>query len=192
MAVSPGATLSDEQLADAIVQRERSADAMQRARDACGELYARHAAKLLAFLAARAPRSQLEDVHQEVWERVWERLPGGFAGGNFRAWLFQISRNLLIDQARKKRPMDSIADHDVPDERQARPDLVLFESERAAHLRNCLEKLAPEAAALVRARLSGQSYDEICERNGIRMERAHKLFHRAKEQLHDCVKRVTA
>src|SRR5262245_24161416 len=99
---STGST--DEQLTGLIVCRDSSDETWQVARNACEELYVRHARRLLAFLSARVHGSDLEDIHQGIWERVWERLPDGFHGGNFRAWLFQIARNYLIDHSRKRRP----------------------------------------------------------------------------------------
>jgi RNA polymerase sigma factor (sigma-70 family) len=183
--------LSDEQLAETIARRQRSdSRAWQEARHACGQLYLRHAPKLLAFLAARASRSDLEDIHQAIWERVWQHLPDGFHGGNFRAWLYQIARNYLIDQGRKKRIDPLGEDQPLPDPRAPQPDEPLLEQERMLILRRCLERLTAEAAQLVQARLAGESYVEVCQRLGMKPERAHKVFHQAKEQLQSCVERA--
>lgn len=183
-------SVSDEQLAQTIARRDQSAGAWQQARQACGELYVRHARKLLAFLAARVQRSDLEDVHQAIWERVWRHLPEGFRGGNFRAWLYQIARNYLIDQGRKKR-VDLLGENQaLVDERAAEPEEQLLEQERLFILSRCLERLTEEAAVLVRARLAGDSYLEVCQRLGMKPERAHKVFHQAKEQLQSCVERA--
>src|SRR5262249_13209219 len=98
MATSPiDPCISDEQLAKSIVRRDTSKGAMQEAHQAFTQLYERHAPKLLAFLAARAPRSDLEDFHQAIWARVWQHLPDSFKGDNFRAWLYKIAHNYLID-----------------------------------------------------------------------------------------------
>ena len=56
---------------------------------------------LLAFIVARVPSSDCDDLHQEIWQRAWVALPGQFQGGNFRAWLHQITRNAIIDLSRK-------------------------------------------------------------------------------------------
>src|SRR5262245_27938839 len=97
-------TDDDEALAGIIAARQASPQALRNAQDACRTLYQRHARMLLAFLAARLPPHECEDVHQVVWQRVWEHLPTSFQGGNFAAWLFQIARRLVIDQVRKKKP----------------------------------------------------------------------------------------
>lgn len=185
-------TAPDEELAVTIARRTASAEGGRLARRAGEELYRRHARKLLAFLTTRVHRSDLDDFHQGIWERVWERLPEGFHGGNFRAWLYQIARNYLIDQGRKRRPQPLESEEEWSDDRQAAPDAPLLERERQQALSRCLERLGAEAAGLVRARLAGESYPEICLRLGLKMERAHKLFHQAKEQLQLCVERALA
>jgi RNA polymerase sigma-70 factor (ECF subfamily) len=183
---------SDEQLAATLAQREHSGPAAQAAQDAFRDLYERHARKLLAFLATRVHRNDLEDVHQEVWERIWKHLPEGFHGGNFRAWLYQIARNYIVDQGRKKR-LDQIPEADeLPEARSSQPEEVLMEQERTVILKRCLEQLEIRAAELVRARLAGESYEEACPRLGLKPEHAHKLFHQAKTQLQTCVQRATA
>jgi RNA polymerase sigma-70 factor (ECF subfamily) len=184
---SPNMAPSDESLAETIAQRDQAGDGGRAARDACERLYLRHARLLLAFLSGRVKRSDLEDRHQAVWEVVWRRLPGGFQGGNFRAWLYRIARNLVIDEGRKHRP-DLFGEDEPPVPAPAEDGAEA--AERCEVLRGCLDRLAPELADLVRARLAGDSYEEICPRLGLKPERAHKLFHQAKEQLQACVQRA--
>lgn len=191
-ATRPEGALSDEQLAEVIARRGPSGGSAGAARAAFEQLYHRHARLLLAFLAGRAGRNDVDDIHQEVWQRVWHRLPDAFRGGDFRAWLYQIARNALIDLGRKKRPEALGDDEALADARVSLPVERLLEQERAEILRRCLERLGPEAAALVRARLGGDSYPEICRRLSMKPERAHKLFHLAKDQLQTCVERASA
>lgn len=178
--------LTDEELAQRGAVRESVAQ-RQRAVQAYEELYRRHSGKLLGFLAARVPRSDIEDFNQIVWKRVWEHLPTGFHGGNFRAWLHQIARNQIIDNSRKK-PVGSLGDADanaaLPASREADP---LLEQERMEILQKCLEKLEEDLQLLVKARLSGDSYEEVCAKLELKPERAHKLFHEAKGRLTMCV-----
>jgi RNA polymerase sigma-70 factor (ECF subfamily) len=183
-------TATDEDLATRIGLRVESAQALRAARDACTLLYQRHARKLLAFLATRVGRDDLEDVHQEVWERVWQHLPRSFRGGNFRAWLYQITRNYLIDRSRR-RQLERLEDSSaLPETRRRPPDELLIDQERLAILKQCLQRLGEVAAGLVQARLAGESYADICARLDLKPERAHRLFHQAKEQLQKCVERA--
>jgi RNA polymerase sigma factor (sigma-70 family) len=184
---------TDEQLAATVCQRDSSSANWRSAQEACAELYRRHAQFLLAFLATRVHRADIDDLHQAIWERVWRYLPGSFkGGGNFRAWLYQIARSRLIDAARKKRPARLADDHDVPDPRAGAPGEPLLEQERLALLQRCLEQLAEHTAKLVRARLSGLDYQTISQELGLQLAQAHKLFHSAKSQLQDCITRSQA
>jgi RNA polymerase sigma-70 factor (ECF subfamily) len=182
--------VSDEQLAEIVARREHSDQDWRTASSACAQLYERHARLLLAFLAARVPRSSLEDAAQEIWQRIWQHLPTGFRGGNFRAWLYQIARNYVID-LRRKPQLQPLADEDpLPDPRRVGPEEEMVESERRAILSRCLQQLQANLAEVVRARLAGESYEDLCPRLGLSLPRAHKLFHQAKTELQTCVQRA--
>ena len=183
--------LTDEQLAERISVRSESREHWRNAARDFESLYARHSAKMLAFLSSRVKRSDVEDVHQAIWQRVWQHLPDRFRGGNFRAWLHQIARNYLIDRSRKKQTDLIDDDRQFSDPQSVPPDDQLIERERMQILRQCLERLDREMSQLVQARLIGDSYPEICSRLEIRVERAHKLFHQAKAQLTTCVERAS-
>ena len=182
----------DEPLALLVVRREDSGPALRAACEAFDQLYQRHARTLVAFLAARVRRGELEDLNQEVWRRAWHHLPEQFRGGNFRAWLHQIARNALIDQGRKKQAEPLEGREERPDSRDEPPVERLIERERRDALKRCLDRLGTEAAALVKGRLGGEDYAEICARLGIRPERAHKLWHTVKARLRSCVEQDLA
>jgi RNA polymerase sigma-70 factor, ECF subfamily len=178
----------DEHLAEIIGRRDENARAMVSARDALGQLYTRHAPLLLAFLSGRR-RHEADDLHQEVWRKVWVHLPTKFRGGLFKAWLYQIARHTLIDASRKK-SSQPLGDEPVVDTRQPAVDSGLIEVEQNKVLQRCLESLDEAAAQLVRARLGGMSYEEICERIKMTKERAQRLFHTIKIKLQTCVERA--
>jgi RNA polymerase sigma factor (sigma-70 family) len=182
--------VSDEQLAAVIAVRDRSRTAWDEAQQSFAQLHETHSRKLLAFLATRVSRSDLDDVHQEVWQRVWQSLPTGFQGGNFRAWLHQIARNHLIDRSRRKRPDQWNEEVQHSDPRSTTPDEVLLENERMTILKSCLSRLGDKLEALVRARLGGEDYDDICQRLNIPSSQVYKLYHQAKSQLTACVERA--
>lgn len=190
MANRPQDSEADAQLAAIIARRGSSEFAMEAARVAFGKLYEWHARRLLAFLAARVRRDDLDDLNQEVWQRAWRALPDGFDGRNFRAWLHTIARHALIDHGRRKRPEPLREDAMLLDPSGHRPDEPLIEQERMAALKRCLDQLGAEATALVRGRLAGEGYPEICLRLGMTSEKAHKLFHQAKTYLQACVERA--
>lgn len=66
------------------------------------------------FLGMTGSRSDAEDLFQDVWIRVI-RNADRFEDVSFRAWMWQIARNLLIDFRRKRRPdvsLDAVEDDD--------------------------------------------------------------------------------
>src|SRR4051812_31375664 len=89
--------IPDEELAAVCARRGESLDARKLSEAAFHLLYDRHARRLLAFLGGRVNRAALDDVHQDVWAKVWQAVSTGFRGGNFRAWLHQIARNVVVD-----------------------------------------------------------------------------------------------
>jgi RNA polymerase sigma factor (sigma-70 family) len=180
---------TDEQLGAAVARRTASPVALRAAQEAFEELYRRHARPLLAFLAARAPRADLENLAHTVWARVWECLPEDLTQGGFRGWLFQVARRLVIDQARRRRPEPLADDADPPDRSGGRPDEILIDRERRTILEGCLKRLKPSVADLVRARLAGEGYEAICAKLGLTHGRAYSLFHSARALLEACVKK---
>lgn len=74
---------------------------------AFGQLFERHFDDLYRFFLYRTSQSDdAEDLAGQTFLRAWEYLTSGQdkAIRNFRAWLFRIGRNLLIDFYRKRQP----------------------------------------------------------------------------------------
>src|SRR5438552_16567913 len=111
-------TIPDDELAAVCARRDESAHARRQAEAAFRALYDRHARRLLAFLGGQVNMAVLDDVHQEVWAKVWQAVPTGFRGGNFRAWVHQIARNVVIDQRRKRTAEPLTDEASLSDHRQ--------------------------------------------------------------------------
>lgn len=183
--------MTDRELAEAISLRDQSTEHWRQAQQHFEALYQRHSRLLLAFLSSRVNRSDLDDIHQAVWSRVWQYLPTHFDGRNFRAWLYQIARNYVIQVGRKRKSdlLGAEEEQALPSSTTS-PDNRLVERERMEVLQQCLERLEDDLAELVRARLRGESYEDICTNCEIPPARAHKMFHTAKTQLTACVERA--
>ena len=61
-------------------------------------------------------RSLAEDLTQEVFLRVFQGLPGFSLRCKFTTWLFQVTKNRVLDELRahERRPRLSVALEDVP------------------------------------------------------------------------------
>ncbi len=170
--------------------RRTNADLLD-AQGALQELYRRYASGLLAFLAARVPQAVLEDLHQTIWMRVWQHAPEQFRGGLFRAWLYRIARNAIVDLLRHRKFADNGGLDSLSDSR-VRPGLdYLLDEERRVVLARCLEQLEERRRELVRGRLAGDSYAELAERLGFSEARLYQLYHRAIADLRKCVGEVS-
>lgn len=194
MMTSNTAEITDEELASTCGRRDDSPQHRKRAEIAFRVLYDRHAKRLLAFLGGRIDMAVLDDVNQDLWAKVWRTLPGGFRGGNFRAWVHQIARNLIIDQLRKRRPEPLPDEGELIDHRQWDSGRSIV-AERREALARCLQKLEranARVADLVRCRVAGESYDAYCGRTGLSPDKAYRAFHQAKAQLQECVERASS
>ncbi len=95
-----------------------------------------------------------EDVVQEVFSRAWDRLEGFRGEAAFRTWLWEIGRNLCLNQlrARKSRlnrstvsldaaPGDRQTPLEVPDTRPT-PEEVVLDRARLAEIREGITRHA--------------------------------------------------
>ena len=138
--------------------------------DAAGELYDRHASRILA-LARRILRDEAdaEDVVQEVFSQAWRTATRYEAGrGTVAGWLLMMARTRSIDRlrARQARP-DTTGDvvlDQMPGQSEAPPD-ALIAGEQNARIREGLLALpADQRTALELAYFEGLSQSEIAER----------------------------
>jgi len=179
-------TETDEELAALAVRRGTPADSAA-AKSAFTSLYMRHSRLLRAFLSSRCSASDLDDIEQTIWEKVWDRLPDQYQCDNFRAWLYQITRNYLVDFWRRSRPDELPETFDVRDRNEKSPDAKLLDGEQMDSLERCLNKLTGAMATIVRGRLRGDSYEELCEAVGVDNAKAQRLLFTAKQLLQSCV-----
>lgn len=183
---------SDFDLARQVSNRRSLPDAQA----AFQALVERHHRSLYVFVRANSGVTTADDLTQEIWLRVWQALgvPDRFDGQNFRAWVFTIARNQMIDASRRRElrstPIDPTGD--VPAIEPADPSLMAPEDaeRRAAFqttLAHCIEGLELAERQVVVARLEGARPSDIAARANVKPERVHKLFHQAKAKLRACV-----
>jgi RNA polymerase sigma-70 factor (ECF subfamily) len=180
--------LTDAELAARAANRQSPADA----EEAFRVLHQRYNRLLTLYFGARTSPSQDDDLAQEVWLRAWNRL-GGFDGRNFRAWLFQIARNLLIDEYRrpvlKTTSLDDGRTTDPDDHRERQAKQQDHIDDLRDVFRRCLERLAPGERQVVEARLAGVSPVAIAEKARVKREKIDKLYSNALKKLRSCAER---
>ena len=81
-----------------LIQRAQGGDVA-----AIGDLYDRHHESIFKYLWLRVgDRQAAEDLTGDVFIRMMSALPNyRFAGAPFRAWLYRIAHNLIVDHIRR-------------------------------------------------------------------------------------------
>lgn len=154
------------------------------------EIYGRLSVMVERFIAARIDRSHVDDVHQLTWAKAWRNAKQFTEGTTYRAWLLTIARNTITDEFRKRsrRPVVALSNDgaDLLDS-SAAVDAAMIDEEQLFALKGCLQQLEKKAIALVRGRMGGISYQDLCQTLNLSESAAHKLFFNSKSRLQDCL-----
>lgn len=142
---------------------EALAKRAQRDPELFGELYQRYANEIEVFIRGRVGDPQLaEDITSKVFTKALQALPR-YKDGLFRAWLYRIARNTIIDEYRRQRPTADIADLPIPDAAPLPVDIAIA-NDAANRLHAALDHLKPREREIVRLRLHGLTIAEIAAR----------------------------
>ena len=129
-----------------------------------------------------------EDIVQDAYLRAIRHF-GNFQGGEGRAWLLTIVRNLCYDSMRRKsvRERTTPFDEDLHNTCLAPsdPEISLLQQERAGILRDALAELPVELReVLVLRELEELSYREIASIAQVPMGTVMSRLSRARKRLH--------
>jgi RNA polymerase sigma-70 factor (ECF subfamily) len=178
-------SVTDEELARMVATGANPPPPSEPARAAFAELHTRYGRLILAFISSRTRDADAaQDLSQDVWHRVWRVLPTAFHGGQFRSWLYEIARNRVIDESRKRRTQSLPEEFDPAQHENNNAEI---DHERMSAFRDCFGGLDSERQQVVQLRLAGRSHDEIGSELGIPSNTAMTRFHRAKQDLADCM-----
>ncbi len=155
---------------------------------AFGELYDLYVDKIYRFIYFKVSRTEeAEDLTSEVFLRLWQYIRDGVAIDNVRAFLYRISRNVVIDFYRKNYGKEtlSLEDHDVID--NLRADNLIDKIDLQVHFKKIMEKLdtlKEEYREVILLRyVEEYSIAEIAEITGKTKGAVRVLIHRALEKL---------
>jgi RNA polymerase sigma-70 factor (ECF subfamily) len=178
----------ENDLSDDLIRRCRQGDA-----NACADLYRQSAGSIMAyFLRSGFARPDAEDLTQETFLRAFRGLAGFEAArGRFWPWLAAIARNVARDAFAHRRPAAEF-DPELAELSLAQP----AEQDRQAQLRedmagleDCLAKLPPELAHLVRLRyVTGLTTRGVAEQARLAEATVRLHLEQARSQLERCMK----
>ncbi len=144
-------------------------------------------------------REAAKDVAQEVFLKVFRELLGFEGKAKFKTWLYRVSVNAALDQARKRRPAESLDATDKSSDDDEPPVVITDKSpgprDRAAQrelrvlLDQAIEQLsADHRAVLVLREWQELSYEEIAETLGVEIGTVMSRLHYARKKLGELLK----
>ncbi|HEY2515102.1 MAG TPA: sigma-70 family RNA polymerase sigma factor [Polyangiaceae bacterium] len=131
-------------------------------------LYARYEACLFGFILSQVRHhADAEDLFHETFMNAMKTRTVRFeGGGGFRAWIYRIARNLVINRARSKtRGARALAElpHAQTPEGPPSSDEAIADEEMRRALEQAVARLPPALSEVFHLRASGLRYEEIAD-----------------------------
>jgi RNA polymerase sigma-70 factor (ECF subfamily) len=144
-------------------------------------LWAEFSDRLRAFVARRVESTaDTEDILQEVFLRIHTRRDTLADERKLTSWVYQITRNAIVDHYRGRRPQSLLSDTvPVP---EAPPDDIV--QELLPGLGSMLERLtAEDRQALLLTNVAGLTQQELADRLDLSLSGAKSRVQRARKKL---------
>ncbi len=156
------------------------------------DIWISYHARLLAFINTRVDTADSEDILHEVFIKVHERIDSLREAEKLESWLFQITRNSIIDYYRKKRPTDE------------RPDWLSIETSTDNYADNIRQELSlcllpmidelPEKyrTAVYMSEIEGRPQSAVASQENISISGAKSRIQRGRQLLKAMLNRCCA
>ena len=135
-------------------------------------------------------RALAEDLTQEVFVRVYQALPRFSLRCKFTTWLFQVTKNRVLDElrARERRPHSVVAIEDAPRLEVVDPPVERLETIEA--LWRAVRELNPDLKmALLLRDVNGLPYNEIADSLEITLATVKWRIFKAREEVQQALVR---
>jgi RNA polymerase sigma-70 factor (ECF subfamily) len=153
-------------------------------RGAFGALYAQYARVVHGVLLARVPRTEVEDLVQDVFLQAMERLRGLRDPLAFGGWLAAIARNRATDHLRRAPQVT-----ELPEDLAATGTNASDRAEALAILAVIRELPDAYRETLVLRLVEGMTGPEIATRTGLTAASVRVNLHRGMKQLRERLER---
>lgn len=154
--------------------------------EAFGFFYDQYVGQIYRFIIMKVSDAQVaQDLTQDVFLKIWQHFVDQKQMLNFRAFIFRVARNVVIDYYRQNKQSNiSLEQAEETPDANVVLDKQLSIKLEADHLLKVIETLKPEYQEILTLRfVEEMSFDEIAEilqkdKNNIRV-----TLHRALSQL---------
>jgi RNA polymerase sigma-70 factor (ECF subfamily) len=146
-------------------------------------------AKLRSFIYSKIPdKAATEDILQEVFIRIHLKIGTLKDDGKLKPWLYQITRNLIVDYYRRNKSVKLISQA-LPEQDEEETDNKVMD-EAMKDMICMMNDLPPEyCEALCLTELEGLSQKEYAEKIGIPYSSAKSRVQRSRILLKDMLMR---
>jgi RNA polymerase sigma factor (sigma-70 family) len=158
--------------------RERGDEALMKAyadgdMEAFEHLYSRHRGPLYRYILRQVQdAATANDLYQGSWEKIIKARAGYKATAPFRAWMYRIAHNHVMDHFRRSRPVSELP----PDEMEADlpgPGQQLLDEQRMSGLHEAVRDLPAEQKDVLLLKLeAGLDLQTIADVTGVNRETA--------------------
>jgi RNA polymerase sigma factor (sigma-70 family) len=158
--------------------RERGDEALMKAyadgdMEAFEHLYNRHRGPLYRYILRQVQdAATANDLYQGSWEKIIKARAGYKATAPFRAWMYRIAHNHVMDHFRRSRPVSELP----PDEMEADlpgPGQQLLDEQRMSGLHEAVRDLPAEQKDVLLLKLeAGLDLQTIADVTGVNRETA--------------------
>ena len=163
--------------------------------DKMGVLYQRHHMALYGFLYHVTRQKDVsEDLVQNAFFRMLKYRSSFTGNGEFRAWMYHVTKNVLNDHFKKAKKTP--APHDLQDfdrklEEELNSDIQLEKKQELKNLELAMENISDEnRELLVLCRYQELKYQEIARIYNITETAVKVRVHRALNQLRDAYLKI--
>lgn len=151
-------------------------------------LYTEFHSELLRFITRKVQDEKIaEDILHDIFLKLHERCNALDEISNITSWLYQVTRNAIIDHYRSLKPIPASTDDERPVDEQWKEDSTV---RLAPALQSFIQRL-PETYrdALIRTELDGIPQHLLAQQLGLSRSGAKSRVQRARSMLKDLLMR---
>ena len=137
------------------------------------ELYARYRGPLYRYILRQvADDATANDLYQGSWEKIIKARKSYRPQAPFRAWMYRIAHNHVVDHFRRSRPESELEPERMESLEEA-PDELLTRADRQQRLREALDSLPDKQRDAILLKLdAGLDLQTIADVTGVNRETA--------------------
>lgn len=137
--------------------------------------------RLRKFIHGRVADNEMaEDILQDVYIKIHDNIGQVRDADRLTSWVYQITRNTIIDQYRRTRPEVELEDVLVAPQ-ASEPDIFTELADSVRTMLNCLPPSSRQALEL--ADLRGMKQEEVASQLGLSISGAKSRVQRARQKL---------